>query len=167
MGYTHYWNKTKDTNTKITTSEWVRFSDDVYKLLMSHQTFERNVIWKISNDSISFNGTGDEEYEDFVIGLEQLNTKSFNFCKTAHRIYDDIVQATLLLVKIHFGDKVRISVDNRPEDGYVDGLEILKQLGFLHLKHQYSVEEVSKETDEFNSNDLFGERIQVRSGWSE
>lgn len=155
MGYSHHWRTTEDT--EITTSEWVRFSDDVYKLLMSHQTFERDVKWKISNDSISFNGTGDEEYEDFVIGLGRLD----NFCKTARCIYDDIVQATLLLAKINFGDKFIIRVDGFYGDNYDQGLKILKQLGFLHLQHQYSVEEDGE------GNDLFGEGIQVRRGWSE
>lgn len=99
--------------------------------------FDSNHIW--------FNGVGKDSHETLAIDRDDSHKIAdggrmadyykemwenrgsiFGFTKTAHKPYDLLVTATLILYKHHFGDAVEISGDGGPE-GYEDGLKLVNE----------------------------------------
>jgi len=107
-------------------------------------------------DKIWFNGVGGDSHETLAIDRDDShkiagdgrmvsyykemweNKRSmFGFTKTAHKPYDLLVTATLILYKHHFGDAVSISGDGGPE-GYQAGLDLVNET----LKRNISMDDV-------------------------
>ena len=73
-------------------------------------------------DEINFNAMDPEDFENFryppqfawnkKFGIEE----GFNFCKTNQMPYDPVVCATLIAIKHHLGDQVRVSSDGDFDD---------------------------------------------------
>lgn len=68
----------------------------------------------ITNKEIWFNGKSPEEYETCAMSLE---SKGFDFCKTARMPYDPVVCLLLLCMADAFGDDFEYSSDGDIENG--------------------------------------------------
>ena len=96
-------------------------------------------------DEICFNGVGPESHETLTINRDDSNIltpskqmgsyykdnwekdkRHFNFTKTAHKPYDLLVTAVLVLYKNHFGDTTSISGDGGVE-GFDSARELIKK----------------------------------------
>ena len=127
MGYTHYWYRKPELNTA---EQYGRLALDA-KLLFAEaknrglkiadwygETLDAH---ELSEGRISFNGWRDESHESFIWdAIPTLkdwddNGETFDFCKTAHKPYDQLVTAMLLRAKYHYGDAVRLA-----SDGFLD-----------------------------------------------
>ena len=118
---------------------------------------------EFTKDLIWFNGVGKGSHEtlsidrddsakiadggrmaDYYKDMWKRDKRMFNFTKTAHKPYDLLVTATLILYKHHFGDAVEISGDGGPE-GYEEGLKLVNET----LKMSISIDDVyPKECEE-------------------
>ena len=106
---------------------------------------------EFTKDEICFNGVGDDSHETLHIerdsssilaGEDRMdsyhreqwyeNGSLFGFTKTAHKPYDLLVTATLILYKHHFGDKVSVSGDGGQE-GFVEGMVLITNTLNLEL----------------------------------
>jgi len=102
-----------------------------------HPEFTSKRIW--------FNGVGDDSHETLSINQDdapsiegegrmvsyykeqwERDKMISGFTKTAHKPYDLLVTATLVLYKHHFGDLVEISGGGGPE-GYQAGLDLVNE----------------------------------------
>jgi hypothetical protein len=126
MGYTHYW-----TIGKLDPEQFVKFSADCEKII---DDCKQNGIAiaggdgvgkpEITSKEVWFNGSGEDSHETFHISIE---SKGFDFCKTARKPYDLAVAACLVAAKHHFGDQITISSDGGM-DGFTEGIEVCKRL---------------------------------------
>jgi hypothetical protein len=108
MGYTHYWRQQRD----FTDTEWQELTRltklitaDGRGVLARHPYDDHTLT--IDDESICFNGIGDEGHETFLITKKKRVKEdyeeqhaydkkgAFNFCKTAHKPYDKYVVAVL------------------------------------------------------------------------
>lgn len=61
----------------------------------------------------------------------------FNFCKTARKPYDFFVCAVLILAKIHFGDRIKVSTDGTLED-WLPVIDFMHSLGYSVPRNMFS-----------------------------
>lgn len=123
MGYTRYY----EVYQKIDESEFEKFSQDCKTICdeVTKQFGHGLADWNGENEaeftptSVRFNGVGDNSHETFAIGVD---TKGFQFTKTNRKPYDRHVLACLVLAKIYFGDKIRVSSDGDNDDSVIESL---------------------------------------------
>tara|TARA_R100001129_G_scaffold172045_1_gene142467 strand:+ start:20 stop:553 length:534 start_codon:yes stop_codon:yes gene_type:complete len=108
MGYTHYWRQLRD----FTDTEWQELTR-LAKLItadgrgvLARHPYDEHAL-TIDDESIYFNGIGDEGHETFCITKKKRpkadyeeqeaydRQGAFEFCKTAHKPYDKYVVAVL------------------------------------------------------------------------
>lgn len=124
MGYTHYWRQRKS----ITDEQWNAIVRDFVKLYGAlpphtdtagayHSDQPLMVERNITDDRISFNGTGPEGtdlgHEDFWL---EKQPGEFSFCKTARKPYDLLVCATLIVVDAMAPGALEITSDGEPAE---------------------------------------------------
>ncbi len=114
MGYTHYWEQTRN----FTNDEWISirgFALGLFKELPGVLGDSRGdggkpeatLMW------VAFNGIGEEAHESFVINKE---SSGFDFCKTAEKHYDIAVVAVLCYINHIAGDALIITSDGLVND---------------------------------------------------
>jgi hypothetical protein len=94
MGYTHYWETTKEVNQK----EYAAALKDIAAIVESSKKIladgsGERCTKPETKDGIHFNGIGDDSHESF--DLPNWNNPDFSFCKTAEKPYDVVVVACL------------------------------------------------------------------------
>ena len=94
MGYTHYWKLGQ----KPTPAQWKRFTTAVSKIVELSNVqvqfeYDEASPPQIDDERVRFNGVDEDGHETFFIEPEDVE---FNFCKTAHKDYDEIVVACLI-----------------------------------------------------------------------
>ena len=97
--------------------------------------------YELSSDLVSFNGLGDQSFETCYIQRVDNETEkgelSFNFCKTAHRPYDDVVVAVLATLKEYF-PKTELSSDGRSDSiNFERGEALAKQALGRDIKFKF------------------------------
>lgn len=120
MGYTHYYYLPE----QLDHEKFSHLVQDVKKILdhidvqLGDGIGENEPI--ITEEDIVFNGVGEDGHETFALSRNNPimgdDTFAFNFCKTALKPYDLAVAATLLRLKHHFGDQVKVSSDGGDEE---------------------------------------------------
>jgi len=126
MGYTHYWYRKPELNTA---EQYGRLALDA-KLLLDEAKSRGLLVADWSGETLdgyefnegrfAFNGYRAESHESFIWQAiptidRQYEGETFDFCKTAHKPYDQLVTAVLLRAKYHYGDAVRLA-----SDGFLD-----------------------------------------------
>jgi hypothetical protein len=107
MGYTHYWNQSRD----FTFNEWPQICEDFGLLLkdvehvqgipLANGMGERGTSPEFTHEYISFNGAGDDAFETFTVHRirppkeEWQLARGGDFCKTREQPYDLAVTAAL------------------------------------------------------------------------
>lgn len=102
--------------------------------------------WKEDGESftrpeICFNGIGEAAHETFCVeavipakAKRDDRGEFFACCKTAGKPYDTVVCACLIILRVYFGDEIRVTSDGRDSSkGWADGFAIVKQ-ACPHLK---------------------------------
>lgn len=120
MGYTHYWTFKKspaeiEGGTKRFKAAVALFKKGLEKLQdipLGDGMGEGEPI--ITDTEVCFNGKAPEDYETCYIALE---SKGFDFCKTARRPYDPVVCLLLLCMADAFGYDFEYSSDGDIKDG--------------------------------------------------
>ncbi len=119
MGYTHYWRPQKS----FTDEQWGKIKAAFRCLLKVAESEGIEIVgWDGEKESeiicdqekIAFNGLDDDSHESFVI--EKIVRSDFEFCKTAHKPYDEVVTGMLLIVNDIAPGVLEIS-----SDGDMDG----------------------------------------------
>ena len=135
MGYTHHfphkkvsddvWNKIvtacrklKD-NSPVAINGCRRFEDD------------KDPGARMTDEFIWFNGVGADGHETFV--LEKKGSGGFSFCKTAHKPYDLMVTACLLVYNHYSPDTIELSSDGNNAD-WEDGVAFVNEILDLGVK---------------------------------
>ena len=141
MGYTHYFTQTRD----FTDNEWQEIKSFAaqllrrgsFKLIIDCKYDQK---FKINDKHILFNGIKDEGNETFV--LDKLKGRHpdyytpqeireakgiFNFCKTAHKPYDDYVVAFLCGVNVLAPGALIIKSDGWKSE-WKDGLNLAQYI---------------------------------------
>ncbi len=130
MGYTHYYQRTLDSNDpelydKVRKGfiELVKHAE-LNGITVADAFGEKAGAWQADGERIAFNGYQEESCETF--SFEQIVPKQpdwredaktyFSFTKTNYRAYDALVCATLILIKDVYGSQVEISSDGGWED---------------------------------------------------
>jgi len=112
MGYTHYMRQSNE----IDQETFDQISEDCRKVCEAADiplAYEFNMVAKpvFGPDVIRFNGVGDDGHETFLVNrIDSL------FCKTAHKPYDDVVCACMIVFNHYLGDKVKITSDGDNDD---------------------------------------------------
>ncbi len=131
MGYTHYWRQHRD----LSQEEWTKITEVVKVLfanLPEYAAGERLSLgdWEgdqeigpiINDERIIFNGAPEPlEHETFQLNRTKRNLYSyestnesesvFDFCKTAHKPYDIVVCAVLIVTNTKYPDAWTITSD--------------------------------------------------------
>ena len=119
MGYTHYY-VVADPRGDLKVSE---IAADVEAIIMASEVQIGD--WSgdpgteplLGPDEINFNAMHPEDFENFryppqfAVNKEFGLQEGFEFCKTGRMPYDPVVCATLIAIKHHLGDHVRVSSD--------------------------------------------------------
>lgn len=130
MGYTHYWTFKKspaeiaDGKQKFANAVAL-FKEGLKKL--SHIPLGNGMGEgepTITDTEIWLNGKAPEDYETCAMSLE---SKGFDFCKTARQPYDPVVCLLLLCMADAFGDDFEYSSDGDIENGE-EGWGIAKEI---------------------------------------
>lgn len=97
MGYTHYFPQRTKVNlpTSFSADQWAKIMEDAKQLIYQGVQELIDLEFEFLEDRLVLNGVGAEAHEDFV--LSQNSGGGFRFCKTAHKPYDLVVCAILLL----------------------------------------------------------------------
>jgi hypothetical protein len=134
MGYTHYWTFKKspaeiaDGKQKFANAVAL-FKEGLKKLqdIPLGNGFGK-VEPIITDTEVCFNGKTPEDYETCAMSLE---SKGFDFCKTARRPYDPVVCLLLLCMADAFGNDFEYSSDGdieNGEEGWARAKEIFAEL---------------------------------------
>ena len=115
--YTQYYELIKP----IDDESWKKICIDTKKVIKYYKKLNINVEANhpsgimVSNKKkyINFNGIGDDSYETFSFGKEQMR---FNFCKTNQNEYDKVVCSVMLVIYHHAKDCVSMSSDGNFND---------------------------------------------------
>ena len=116
MGYTHYWKVTDHLD-----DGWDSFLTDARAIIAQAGRGDIEICGDdgieapvLNEDVVHLNGTSknDEWHETFLLRRESIE---FDFCKTAHKPYDVVVTALLMLAANRW-DAVSIKSDGDPED---------------------------------------------------
>lgn len=124
MGYTHYWHGQR----AFTDAEWRDICADASKLLTDapvhvvREYDEPGTRPHIGDDCIAFNGFSENGHETFWLAKEP---EGFQFCKTAHKPYDVLVTAMLMVAERHAPGAIRISSDGDADDWEL-GLQLVR-----------------------------------------
>lgn len=115
MGFTHYYNFDK-VSLNDYKEGFKKAHDNLRDILNRHKRiicyeFDGNSPALLTNDSIRFNGRGDDGYETFLVRYGF----GFSFCKTARMPYDLPVCECLLVLK-HYIPNMELSSDGDEED---------------------------------------------------
>jgi len=94
MGYTHYF----QLHSEPTQTRWQTFTSGVNSII---KTSNVSLELEITDSRIALNGIGKDSHETFYI---QRGDITWNFCKTAHKDYDEVVTAILILARYLFPD---------------------------------------------------------------
>jgi len=125
MGYTHYF-----PHTAIDQKVWDKIVDDCKKLLAVNNIplcrygddDDKPIL---DNNTICFNGYGDDGHETFSLNREGSN--GFQFCKTARKFYDTLVCACLLVYVHHSPDTIELGSDGNADE-WADGESIVREV---------------------------------------
>lgn len=115
MGYTHYWDNSKEKATLATKVKFTQLFDAM--LALRPDIIEVN---KITDDTIWFNGIEDDSHETMCVNFDGAG--NWEFCKTARKPYDEVVVACLVLAK-----ELKL-IDGWSSDGDADDHKLGKQL---------------------------------------
>lgn len=63
---------------------------------------------ELNEGGIDLNGAGDDAFETFTLVHDYVG---FNYCKTEHRAYDEVVTALLIRAKHHLGKALQVRSD--------------------------------------------------------
>lgn len=115
--YTQYYELIKP----IDDESWKKICIDTKKVIKYYKKLNINVeanhpsgiMVSNKNKYINFNGIGDDSYETFSFGKEQMR---FNFCKTNQNEYDKVVCGVMLVIYHHAKDCVSMSSDGKFND---------------------------------------------------
>ena len=95
-----------------------------------------------TNDTVRFNGKGNEGHETFYIHKHfsshypqfDDSGKAYAFCKTAYKPYDVAVCACLIIFKYWFPNNIDVASDGNIED-WKNGLDVVRDiLGDKYIK---------------------------------
>lgn len=150
MGYTHYWNQTRD----FKQHEWAMIRIAIDELTKNASVLDKDPksdqCLSIKDNNIFFNGIGEDGHETFVIPRlkpaiaewdkeGQAKNVSFEFCKTARKYYDDYVCASLIIIA-HLAPGVLLISSDGEKDDWVEGLKkakkILPNVQMFKFKHE-------------------------------
>ena len=107
MGYTNYWEQTRD----FTNDEWIKVQQEYSWLLEMDQ--EKTIHNQcMGNEEIVFNGYKEDSHETMVISKKVLKDNCFYFCKTARKPYDIGVWHMLGFIKSNTGAYSEIRRDD-------------------------------------------------------
>lgn len=112
MGFTHYFEKTE----KLNQSTWNVAIEDVRKVLevrkdlICREYDSPDVPYECDSEHIRFNGKGDEGHETFLVKRD-TSDYNWNFCKTARKPYNEVVEACLTILAHYFKDDFKVSSD--------------------------------------------------------
>ena len=126
MGYTHYWETSRD----FTDAEWAELMQDADDLIAAsdvHLRIERNAPnepAEVTVSEIRFNGLGAEGHETFVFHKD----KHSNFCKTNRKPYDAIVVKILAHAHSIAPDAVYLGSDGNSQPGETPVVNIFEQV---------------------------------------
>lgn len=136
MGYTHYWQHTRD----FTSDEWTGLVDAFQDVIQAGHTrglplsfdngdticSQHSLLGEISRarsiGQFQVNGFGDQSCETFVLAQKG---QGFDFCKTRGRGYDDVVTAMLIVAETRAPDKISVSSDGNPPE-WKAGLDLAR-----------------------------------------
>lgn len=127
MGYTHYWEQTRD----LDPEEWKVFTDGVENLVtlvnrdgpvLVYEYDEPEKPPVVNKDMVRFNGNGDDGHETFLVTRV---ASPWAFCKTARKPYDSAVVACLCCLHSIGGHDV--SSDGDWED-WIEGCDLAKKV---------------------------------------
>ncbi len=110
MGYTHYYKNKR----AFTDSEWDQFTKKVKKMLaetsipVANNYGEEGTDPLITEDYVAFNGVEDDGHETAYMPKDGA---SFEFCKTAHKPYDELVVQMYKIAKKILGSGITLSSD--------------------------------------------------------
>ncbi len=137
MGYTHYYQRSLDSNDPELYDKVRKGFIELVKqaelngITVADAFGEKAGAWQADGERISFNGYQEESCETF--SFSQIvppqphwreNEKTyFDFTKTNYRPYDALVCATLMLIKDVYGSQVEISSDG-DWDSWSQGYEL-------------------------------------------
>ena len=142
MGYTHYFKRQRNISNEEANSLFKAYAVGVEKIVQkAHERgiaiadrFGERIGVEILDDYIAFNGLDEESCETFLVRAmpEPYNPErrwedqdwEFNFCKTRHLPYDEVVTACLILMKDVYGSRVKISSDGEWELDWTEGREL-------------------------------------------
>jgi hypothetical protein len=152
MSYAHYWHIRNDKN--IDDEKWNLIIKDVKKLFEYFKIQnEKNdgfqlAGWNghdepiINDNEISFNGKDNDSCESIIIynkyNYNHPITENYysDFCKTARKPYDIVVQMVLLIFKHHIQNDIIINSDGNDTD-WINAIELTKEI--------FNYKDVSKE----------------------
>ena len=138
MGYTHYWNFTK--NPKDIKNGDKKFAKAVEMITAGISKYLKDIKLAGGNGSgdpvftdtkVVFNGSADkdEDYETCYFALDNPDSFEFDFCKTARMPYDPVVCFALLCFKDAFGDDFDYSSDGYiTDDGWKKANEVFDKI---------------------------------------
>ena len=101
MGYTHYWEETKD----ISVEDWGKITKTLKRMIdiktaegidFCDGSGELFAMPEINDTYFSLNGADELAHESFYV--QRTGSDAFEFCKTAMKPYDVIVVATLTII---------------------------------------------------------------------
>jgi hypothetical protein len=123
MGYTHYWD-----NPGFTDEQWKAARLHAAKILPASSIpvqfeYDDDQLPLFNDNLIRFNGVEGDGHETFY--LEKTPSRSFGFCKTAQKPYDEIVVAMLVMLS-EVNLKFTWSSDGDAAD-HVDGIELFQR----------------------------------------
>jgi hypothetical protein len=142
LGYTHYWYQ----DPKLDADKFAAAALDIAKVVeMSKVSLGGGMggagtAPEIGPEKIRLNGIEGDAHETFAIEptaekpsyQDQSDPKVFNFCKTDRKPYDEVVTASLAVLKHHLGDAIRVSSDGDFSD-WSDGLALAGEATNLDL----------------------------------
>jgi hypothetical protein len=94
MGYSHYF----QLHSEPAQTRWQTFTSGVNSIIKASDVRLES---EITDSRIVLNGIGADSHETFYI---QKGDIKWNFCKTAHKDYDEVVTAILILARYLFPD---------------------------------------------------------------
>ena len=130
MGYTHYWEfKKSPAEIEGGTKKFINAVALFKKGLENLSDIPLGDGWGegepiISDTKVCFNGKAPEDYETCNIDID---SKGFDFCKTARMPYDPVVCLLLLCMRDAFGKDFEYSSDGDIENGE-EGWGIAKKI---------------------------------------
>ncbi|MEI8194292.1 MAG: hypothetical protein WCI73_00125 [Phycisphaerae bacterium] len=134
MGHTNYWSRIAELPVK----EFAAAVKDCKKMMkqlgvpLAGRDGTGPAIFRAQE--IAFNGQAPNNYETFsvprAITPRTGESKSFQFCKTAHRPYDLCVQVALIVLKHHLGKAIEVSSDGEEADWEPARIACQKWLGY-------------------------------------